>query len=425
MSSAAAAESTTASGTRALPREIWILVVGSFIVAVGMGIVAPALPAFAASFDVGVTAVSLVISAFAFMRLAFAPVSGRLVSTFGERPIYVWGITIVGLSTAACAFADSYWQLLVFRALGGTGSTMFTVSVVALLVRLAPPHLRGRASGLWATSFLLGNISGPIVGGLMVGYSLRLPFLTYGATLFVAAFAGWAMLRRSTLAAHDRDTTRQAMTVRDALSHRTYRAALLSNFSNGWAVYGVRVALVPLFVVEALRSTQSMAGVALSVFAVGNAAVLMLSGRISDQRGRKPMVLLGLVVSAAGSASLGFSDSVVWFLGASLVAGIGAGLLNPAQNAAVADVVGSKGRGGTVLAGFQMSADVGAILGPLVAGVIADVVSFQMAFAVTGLTSVLALLVWLGAPETRFSAAAGPRRRAAGLAEEPPTRVAD
>ncbi|MGW1682327.1 MFS transporter [Saccharopolyspora sp. NPDC002376] len=401
-SSSATAENTEGTGTGSLPREIWILVIGSFIVAVGMGIVAPALPTFATSFDVGVTAASFVISAFALMRLAFAPVSGRLVSFFGERSIYVLGITIVGLSTAACAFAGSYWQLLIFRALGGTGSTMFTVSAVALLVRLSPPHLRGRASGVWATSFLLGNVSGPIIGGVMIGYSLRLPFVTYGIALFVAAFIGWLMLRKSELAAPQTDTGEtQAMTVRQALRHRTYRAALLSNFNNGWAVFGVRIALVPLFVVEALHSTQSMAGVALSVFAVGNAAVLLLSGRISDQRGRKPLVLVGLVVSGLATASLGFTDSVPWFLAASLIAGMGAGILNPAQNAAVADIIGAKGKGGPVLASFQMSSDFGAILGPLVAGMLADAISYKAAFVVTGFTAVLGLLAWAGAPETR------------------------
>ncbi|MFB9567687.1 MFS transporter [Saccharopolyspora hordei] len=402
-SSATAGQTTEGTGIGALPREIWVLVTGSFIVAVGMGIVAPALPTFATSFDVGVTAASFVISAFALMRLAFAPVSGRLVSMFGERSIYVAGITIVGLSTAACAFAQSYWQLLVFRALGGTGSTMFTVSAVALLVRLSPPHLRGRASGVWATSFLLGNVSGPIIGGLVVGYSLRLPFVTYGIALFLAAGIGWLMLRRSALAAPQPkdDGGVQSMTVRQALGHRTYRAALLSNFSNGWTVFGVRIALVPLFVVEALRSSQSMAGVALSVFAVGNAAVLLVSGRVADQRGRKPLVLAGLAVSGLATAALGFTDSVPWFLVASLVAGMGAGILNPAQNAAVADIIGSKGRGGPVLASFQMSADFGAILGPLIAGVLVDAISYQVAFAVTGLTAVLGLLAWAGAPETR------------------------
>ncbi|MBB5153320.1 MFS transporter [Saccharopolyspora phatthalungensis] len=400
-SSATADETTEDSGIGSLPREIWVLVIGSFIVAVGMGIVSPALPTFAASFDVGVTAASFVISAFALMRLVFAPVSGRLVSFFGERSIYVWGISIVGVSTAACAFAGSYWQLLIFRALGGTGSTMFTVSALALLVRLAPPHLRGRASGLWATSFLLGSVSGPIIGGLMVGYSLRLPFITYGIALFVAAFIGWLLLRKSTLAARQVDTGAPSMTVGQALRHRAYRAAMLSNFSNGWAVYGVRIALVPLFVVEALRSTQSMAGVALSVFAAGNAAVLLLSGRIADKRGRKPLVLVGLAVSGLATASLGFTDSVPWFLAASLIAGMGAGILNPAQNAAVADLVGATGKGGPVLAAFQMAADCGAIVGPLIAGVLVDTVSYRAAFAVTGFTAVLGLLAWIGAPETR------------------------
>lgn len=389
-----------------LPREVWILVSGAFIIAVGMGIVSPALPAFATSFNVGVTATSFIVSAFALMRLVFAPASGRLVSSFGERPIYVSGIAIVGVSSAACAFADSYWQLLGFRALGGIGSTMFTVSAIGLLVRLSPPHQRGRASGLWATSFLLGSISGPIIGGVMVGYSLRMPFLTYGIALFLAAFTGWLLLRNSTLAAPLSSENVVSMTLRQALRSRAYRASLMSNFSTGWLVFGARMSVVPLFVVEALHSTRSMAGLALSVFAVGNASVLMLSGRISDRRGRKPMAQLGLVVSAVGTVGLGFSPSVPWFLAASVITGVGAGLLNPAQTAAVADIIGAKGKGGPVLAVFQMAADVGTIVGPLIAGALADAVSFQAAFTVTGLTAVLALLTWLSASETLSAPAA-------------------
>ena len=116
--------------------------------------------------------------------------------------------------------------------------------------------------------------------------------------------------------------------------------------------------------------------------------------------GRKPLVLVGLAVSGLGTAALGFSGSVPVFLAVSLVAGVGAGLLNPAQNAAVADLVGAKGKGGPVLAAFQMSADVGSILGPLVTGVLADLISYRAAFAVTGLTAVLALAAWFAAPET-------------------------
>ena len=82
-------ELTSTSATSRLPREVWVLVTVSFVIALGFGIVAPALPAFARSFDVSVTAASIVISAFAFMRLAFAPISGKLVSALGERSVYI------------------------------------------------------------------------------------------------------------------------------------------------------------------------------------------------------------------------------------------------------------------------------------------------------------------------------------------------
>ncbi len=163
----------------------------------------PALPTFARSFDVSVTAASIVVSAFAFMRLAFAPVSGKLVSALGERPVYVWGIIVVGLSTGACAFAANYWQLLILRSLGGVGSTMFTVSAVALA----------------------------------------------------------------------------------------------SNFANGWAVTGVRVSLVPLFVVEVLHRAESLAGVALSVSAGGTVAVF----------------------TGGATIWLGFTNGVPEFLAAALI----------------------------------------------------------------------------------------------------------
>ena len=119
------------------------------------------LPQFAQSFGVGATASSIVVSAFAFFRLVFAPVGGRLIARMGERPIYLAGLVIVAVSTGATAFAQTYWQLLVFRGVGGIGSVMFTVSAVALMVRLAPPTIRARVSSVYASAFLFGGILGP------------------------------------------------------------------------------------------------------------------------------------------------------------------------------------------------------------------------------------------------------------------------
>ncbi|WP_068156529.1 MFS transporter [Rhodococcus phenolicus] len=389
----------------ALPREIWVLVSASFVIALGFGLVAPALPQFARSFDVGITAATVVVSAFAAMRLAFAPASGALVQKLGERPVYITGVLIVALSTGACAFAANYWQLLVFRGLGGIGSTMFTVSALGLIIRIAPPDARGRVSGLYATSFLLGNIGGPLVGGALVGFGLRVPFVIYAVALLLAAAVVGISLRGSALAEPAAADGAPTVRLRDALREPIYRAALGSNLANGWAVYGVRVAMMPLFVVEVLKRDASLAGVALTVFAVGNALVLMWSGRLSDRHGRRPFVLVGLLVCGVGTIGMGLTDDVALFFVTSLVAGIGSGLLGPPQQAAVADVVGSKARGGPVLAAFQMTADVGSVVGPIVGGLLAEHLSYGVAFTVTGAMLLAAALPWALLARTTPSAA--------------------
>jgi MFS family permease len=82
-----------------LPREVAILSAVSFTVALGYGIVAPGIPAFARQFGVSVAAAATVISAFALMRVAFAMPAGRLVDRFGSRRVMAAGIAVVAASS--------------------------------------------------------------------------------------------------------------------------------------------------------------------------------------------------------------------------------------------------------------------------------------------------------------------------------------
>jgi MFS family permease len=84
---------------------------------------------------------------------------------------------------------------------------------------------------------------------------------------------------------------------------------------------------------------------------------------------------------------------------------VGSGLFGPAQQAAVADVIGNGRSGGKVLAVYQMTSDVGAIVGPLVAGMLADGLGFGWAFGVTGGIMLLAAVGWLPTRETLRTAA--------------------
>lgn len=387
------------SGPPRMPREIWILVAAALVIAMGYGLVAPVLPQFARSFDVSVAAASAVISAFALMRLLFAPAGGALVTRLGERPVYLTGLVVVAVSTGAAGLAQSYVQLLVLRGLGGIGSTMFTVSAMGLIVRLAPPAARGRASALYGTAFLLGSIGGPVLGGLLAELGLRVPFFVYAVSLLLAAGVVAALLPATARPADDADAA-VPMSLAEALRVPAYRAALVSGFSNGWTNFGVRVALLPLFAAAALDAGPRASGAALAVFAVGDVVALRLAGPLTDSVGRKPLVLTGLVVNGAFTAALGLSDQIWLVLAVSAIAGAGAGLLTPAQQATLADVVGNERSGGKVVAAFQMAQDAGAILGPVLAGLLADVAGYGAAFVLSGGLMVLGVVAWAGAPET-------------------------
>ncbi len=390
-----------------LPGEVWILITANFVIALGYGVVSPVLPQYARNFGVTISAATFVITAFAAMRLCFAPVSGLLVQRLGERRVYVTGILIVSLSTGACAFAQNYWQLLVFRSLGGIGSTMFFVSSLGLMIRVSPEDARGRVAGMFSTAFLVGSVGGPVLGSLTAGLGLSTPFIIYGFALLVAAAVVFFSLRNSSLAAPELHTE-PAVTLRVALRQRAYRAALLSNFSTGWSVFGLRMALVPLFVDEVLGHGARMAGVALAVFAAGNVSAVIPSGYLSDRVGRRTLLIVGLSVSGVATAVVGWASSFPLFLAGAFVAGAAAGMFSSPQQAAVADIIGSKARAGTALAAFQMMADLGSIVGSFGVGEIAQHLSFGAAFMISGGILLVAAAGWVLAPETRRRPSAEP-----------------
>lgn len=383
-----------------LPREVWLLAGANVVVALGYGVVAPVLPQYARNFGVSISAATFVITAFAVLRLVGAPPAGWLVQRLGERRVYISGLLIVALSTAACAFAQTYWQLLLFRSLGGLGSAMFTVSALGLMIRISPPDARGRVAGLFSSGFLIGSVAGPVLGSLTVGFGLAAPFLIYGAALLVAATVIFVGLRNSALAAAAEDDA-VPVSVRQVLRHRAYRAALFSNFSTGWATFGLRIALVPLFVVEVLDRGPGIAGLALAAFAIGNVSVVIPSGYLSDRIGRRKLLIVGLTVSAATTIMVGFTTSLPVFLVAAYVTGAATGIFISPQQAAVADIIGNKARGGTAVATFQMMADFGSIVGSLVVGQVAQHASFGWAFIVSGAMLAIAAVGWVFAPETR------------------------
>lgn len=372
-----------------------MLVASAMLIALGFGIVAPILPQFARSFDVGLMAASSIVSVFALVRLLFAPAGGALINRLGERSVYLVGLLIVGAASALSGLATDFWWLLVFRGIGGMGSVMFTVSSMALLVRLSPPSQRGHTSSLYGTAFLLGNIAGPILGSALQSLGLRIPFFIYAAAVFLAAGVVLVFLRGDAGRRPTDGDHRQQMTLTEAMGLPYYRALLVTGFAHGWSNFGVRIALLPLMAAATPTIGAQAAGIALTLFALGNAVTQQGTGRLVDRMGRRPFLMLGLAVSALATVFFGWVDSLWLFLALAALAGAGAALIAPASQALMGDLIGANRNGGQALSTYSMSLDLGSIAGSMAAGAIADAVGFGFAFAVTGAVTGAAVVPWL------------------------------
>ncbi len=383
-----------------LPREVWILSWANVMIALGYGVVSPALPTFARTFGVSIKAVTFLVTVFSLSRLCFAPVSGLLAQRLGERRIYIGGLLIVALSTAACAFSQTYWQLMLFRILSGIGSTMFYVSALGLMIHISPPDARGRIAGLFTTSFMVGAVGGPAVGGLAAGWGLTAPFVVYGVALLGVAVVLFYSLRNSALAAPP-PPTRATVTMREALRVRAYRSALLSNFATGWSAFGLRIALVPLFISDVMGGSVSVIGWVLAAFAGGNALAVVPSGYLSDRMGRRTLLIVGLAASGVATVWLGLVSSLPAFTVAAFVSGATTGIFMSPLQAAVADILGSEARAGLPVAAVQMVTDLGAIVGSMAVGWVAEQLNFGWGFFISGIVLLIAAVGWVVAPETR------------------------
>ncbi|WP_367947880.1 MFS transporter [Rathayibacter sp. VKM Ac-2858] len=378
-----------------LPRDVKVLGIVAFFVMLGFGVVVPVLPVYVRSFGVGYVEVGAVVSAFALMRLVANPFVGPLVDRIGERVVLATGIGIVALSSALVGLAGDYVHLLLLRGAGGIGSAMFSVAAMTLLLRTADPERRGRSIGFYQGGFLLGGMAGPAVGGVLTAISLTAPFFFYAGTLAVAGLVGLVLLQRPDRDAEAKAAVAEPKPLREVARDPRYQSAVLANFALGWSAMGVRATLVPVLVVEGLGDEPAWTGIAFAIAAVVQTIALAPAGRFVDTVGRRPALIGGFAVAAVAMLAMPLV-SELWLLVALLcVYGAAAAFMGTAPGAMVGDAAGE--RGGKPVALFQAASDLGGVVGPLLAGALADQASptaaFGSAFVLLGLTALVGLRV--------------------------------
>ena len=144
------------------------LCLGFFMIMIDMTIVNIAVPTLVSTFHTGITAVGWVNSAYLLTFAVLLLVTGRLGDRYGPRPVFVAGLVVFTLASAACGLAPSIGWLIAARAVQGVGGAMMTPQTMAMITRVFPPRTRGAALGLWGSVAGVATIAGPLLGGVLV-----------------------------------------------------------------------------------------------------------------------------------------------------------------------------------------------------------------------------------------------------------------
>ncbi len=161
----------TAVAPAAHSQRSWALVLTSvafFMTALDALVVVTALPAIHASLGGSVATLEWTVNAYTLPFAAGIITAAALGDRLGRRRMYVTGLLLFTLASAACALAPSASALIAARAAQGLGAALVTPLSLTILAAVFPPERRGAIVGIWGAIGGLAVAGGPLVGGAVV-----------------------------------------------------------------------------------------------------------------------------------------------------------------------------------------------------------------------------------------------------------------
>ena len=134
--------------------------------------------------------------AYAIMQFLFAPLLGNLSDKYGRRPVLLLSLLGLGIDYIFLAMAPSIGWLFVGRIIAGFAGASFTTAT-AYIADISTPQNRAQNFGMVGAAFGLGFILGPVIGGLLGEYGVRVPFIVAACLSLVNCLYGYFVLPES------------------------------------------------------------------------------------------------------------------------------------------------------------------------------------------------------------------------------------
>ncbi|MEA2641951.1 MAG: hypothetical protein QOF51_3345 [Chloroflexota bacterium] len=284
----------------------------AMVLALGTGIVAPALPVYTRSFGVGFGEASLAIIVYAFGSLASSLPTGFLIDKVGRRKVLLAGPLILAVSSAATALAPTFFLLLVFRFVGGWANQMWTVSRLTVIADTGAESQRGRQIMGMVGMESTGRLLGPALGGFVAQYvDVRAPFFVLAVLCVLAILPSFFMIKESTplpsvrrrgmgadTAAAPSGGTLAALLTLPVMMF--FLAQLLANLTRGTSQSGT----LHLYAVYAFGVDAQTVGLLASAASVVGLPIIFSTGYIMDRFGRTATVVPGFALTGISMGAM-------------------------------------------------------------------------------------------------------------------------
>ena len=365
----------------------------------------PILPLFALSFDASYSMVGIVIGAQGIGNLVADVPAGVLIRRLGRKRVMLCGVTVIALSAAAVAWADSLPELVSYRFISGVGMALWNIARHSYLTEHIHRARRGRISATMGGMGRISGFIGPVLGGLLAtAFGYRVPFVV------CAVFGCLGVVATARLvAADDADSRERGENAETgppaglAEVLKTHYRILLSAGSGMLCAQLIRASrnvIIPLYAADAVGLDATAVGLITSVSYGVDMLLFVPAGMIMDRFGRKFASVPSFVIQSVAMACIPLTSSFGELMVVASVIGLGNGIGAGTMLTLGSDLAPSRSRA-EFLGMWRLIGDSGHAGGALVVGRVADLAGLGMAplvVAAIGLAgaSILGLLV----PET-------------------------
>ncbi|HET7738770.1 MAG TPA: MFS transporter, partial [Tepidiformaceae bacterium] len=293
-------------------RPFLVLYLSVFVAVMGISMVTPLLPVYAEELGATGVWIGLTFSIFAVTQAFTSPFVGRLSDKFGRKTFIVAGLLVYFTGAIGYLTADSFYQVLGFRALSGLGTSLIFSCARAYIGDMAPRGQEGRWFGVFATADIVGFGIGPMLAGLLRETSgFDSVFIGMATLMGVAAVIVVLFLPRNPPVAYrvvEHDAPEAAGLVA-AFKDRLVLALTLNMVLISLSM-GATLSFLAVKLEDNLGAAPLIIGVAFAVQNFSSGVSQPIVGRLADTRSRRVLICVGLSWAAIMLVTLGAVHSL-------------------------------------------------------------------------------------------------------------------